>query len=161
MPEPPRSERRTQNRVIARCTDQARPDGLGYRCLGEYNKRENNRLESSHWQIRSDQVKFCLATLDASAFSTFEDSRNSEARGKAAGRVLKRHDEVALVGLRRASQVVVGPINLPVGRLFVEEVITECRKRGASRVDVLAFEFEMGLFPTSAVRLQEYAASCG
>jgi len=43
--------------------------------------------------------------------------------------------------------VVVGPINLPVGRLFVEEAITECRKRGASRVDVLAFEFEMGLFP--------------
>ncbi len=43
--------------------------------------------------------------------------------------------------------VVVGPINLPVGRLFVEEVITECRKRGASRADVLAFEFEMGLFP--------------
>ena len=43
--------------------------------------------------------------------------------------------------------MVVGPINLPVGRLFVEEVITECRKRGASRVDVLAFEFEMGLFP--------------
>lgn len=43
--------------------------------------------------------------------------------------------------------VVVGPINLPVGRLFVEEVITECRKRGASRVDMLAFEFEMGLFP--------------
>ena len=43
--------------------------------------------------------------------------------------------------------VVVGPINLPVGRLFVEEVIVECRKRGASRVDLLAFEFEMGLFP--------------
>ncbi|MCB1130285.1 MAG: site-specific DNA-methyltransferase [Verrucomicrobiae bacterium] len=43
--------------------------------------------------------------------------------------------------------VVIGPINLPVGRLFVEEVITECRKRGASRADILAFEFEMGLFP--------------
>ncbi len=43
--------------------------------------------------------------------------------------------------------VIVGPINLPVGRLFVEEVITECRKRRASRVDILAFEFEMGLFP--------------
>ncbi len=43
--------------------------------------------------------------------------------------------------------VVVGPINLPVGRLFVEEVISECRKRGATRVDILAFEFEMGLFP--------------
>ena len=43
--------------------------------------------------------------------------------------------------------VVIGPINLPVGRLFVEEVIVECRKRSASRVDLLAFEFEMGLFP--------------
>jgi len=45
--------------------------------------------------------------------------------------------------------VVVGPINLPVGRRCVEEVVTECRKRGATRVDVLAFEFEMGLFPAS------------
>lgn len=43
--------------------------------------------------------------------------------------------------------VVIGPINAPVGRLFVEEVITECRKRGATRADMLAFEFEMGLFP--------------
>jgi site-specific DNA-methyltransferase (adenine-specific)/adenine-specific DNA-methyltransferase len=43
--------------------------------------------------------------------------------------------------------VVIGPVNLPVGRLFVEEVISECRKRGATRCDLLAFEFEMGLFP--------------
>ena len=50
-------------------------------------------------------------------------------------------------GARNGRLVVIGPINLPVGRLFTEEVITECRKRGASRVDVLAFEFEMGLFP--------------
>jgi DNA modification methylase len=50
-------------------------------------------------------------------------------------------------GARNGRLVVIGPINLPVGRLFVEEVITECRKRGASRVDMLAFEFEMGLFP--------------
>ncbi|MFH0907472.1 MAG: DNA methyltransferase [bacterium] len=51
--------------------------------------------------------------------------------------------------------VVVGPINLPVGRLFVEEVVTECRKRGASRVDVLAFEFEMGLFPASLEEVKQ------
>ena len=50
-------------------------------------------------------------------------------------------------GINAGRLVVIGPINLPVGRLFVEEVITECRKRGASRVDILAFEFEMGLFP--------------
>ncbi len=52
-------------------------------------------------------------------------------------------------GARNGRLVVIGPINLPVGRLFVEEVITECRKRGASRVDMLAFEFEMGLFPAA------------
>jgi site-specific DNA-methyltransferase (adenine-specific)/adenine-specific DNA-methyltransferase len=50
-------------------------------------------------------------------------------------------------GKQGARLVAIGPINLPVGRLFVEEVITECRKRGASRADILAFEFEMGLFP--------------
>ena len=50
-------------------------------------------------------------------------------------------------GAHNGHLVVIGPINLPVGRLFVEEVIVECRKRSASRVDLLAFEFEMGLFP--------------
>jgi DNA modification methylase len=56
-------------------------------------------------------------------------------------------DRAFFHGKNGSRLVVVGPINLPVGRLFVEEVITECRKRGASRVDILAFEFEMGLFP--------------
>jgi DNA modification methylase len=56
-------------------------------------------------------------------------------------------DKAFFHGRNGSRLVVVGPINLPVGRLFVEEVIMECRKRGASRVDVLAFEFEMGLFP--------------
>ena len=55
-------------------------------------------------------------------------------------------------GARNGRLVVIGPINLPVGRLFVEEVITECRKRGASRVVVLAFEFEMGAVPCRAGR---------
>jgi len=43
--------------------------------------------------------------------------------------------------------VAIGPINLPVGRLFVEECIDEAVKNKITKVDILAFEFEMGLFP--------------
>ena len=43
--------------------------------------------------------------------------------------------------------IVVGPVNLPVTRLFVEEIILECRQKHITKVDLLGFEFEMGLFP--------------
>ena len=41
----------------------------------------------------------------------------------------------------------IGPVNLAVTRLFVEQIILECRERHITEVDILGFEFEMGLFP--------------
>jgi hypothetical protein len=50
-------------------------------------------------------------------------------------------------GKKSGRLVAVGPVNLPVTRLFVEEIILECRQKHITRLDILGFEFEMGLFP--------------
>ena len=60
-------------------------------------------------------------------------------------------------GKKAGRMVAVGAVNLPVTRLFVEEIILECRSKHITRVDILGFEFEMGLFPN----IQEEAKSKG
>ncbi len=60
-------------------------------------------------------------------------------------------------GKKSARLTAIGPINLPVSRLFVEAVIDECLEKKITKVDVLAFEFEMGLFPN----IQEEAKAKG
>jgi adenine-specific DNA-methyltransferase len=51
-------------------------------------------------------------------------------------------------GKKQNRIVAIGPVNLPVSRLFAEQVVAECVEKGVTKVDLLAFEFEMGLFPS-------------
>jgi adenine-specific DNA-methyltransferase len=51
-------------------------------------------------------------------------------------------------GKKRGRVVAIGPANMPVSRLFAEEVLRECVEKGFAKIDILAFEFEMGLFPS-------------
>lgn len=51
------------------------------------------------------------------------------------------------VGKKNSRLVAIGAINLPVSRLFVEEVVAECVEKQITKADILAFEYEMGLFP--------------
>ncbi len=50
-------------------------------------------------------------------------------------------------GKKNNRAIAIGPFNLQVTRLFVENVINECLENKILSVDILGFEFEMGLFP--------------
>ena len=60
-------------------------------------------------------------------------------------------------GKKNSRLIAIGPINLPVSRLFVDAVIKEAVEKQITKIDVLGFEFEMGLFPN----IQEEAQSKG
>ncbi len=50
-------------------------------------------------------------------------------------------------GLRNNKAIAIGPFNLQVTRLFVERAIQECVQKKITSIDILGFDFEMGLFP--------------
>jgi adenine-specific DNA-methyltransferase len=102
--------------------------------LGKYERQhyiginENLRLEEQQKQIESREQEFVGLILNAYKADSAEGFKTFQ--GKKSGRL-----------------VAVGPVNVPVSRLFVEEVILECRQKHITKVDILGFEFEMGLFP--------------
>lgn len=52
-----------------------------------------------------------------------------------------------LHGSKVDRMVAVGPVNLPASRYYIQKCVEECIEKGITKLDILAFEFEMGLFP--------------
>ena len=128
----------TRKRLIG-VQRQLKAEGKDYRAfeilnLGKYERQHyigvnpNLRKEEQRKQIEEKEAAFLDLILRA--YRAEKTTGFAAFHGKKAGRL-----------------VAVGPVNLPVTRLFVEEIILECRKKHITKVDILGFEFEMGLFP--------------
>ncbi len=52
---------------------------------------------------------------------------------------------IHVVGKKRDRLVAIGPINLPVSQKFIQEIIKELKEKNITKVDVLGFDYEMGL----------------
>ena len=118
---------------------QLKADGIDYRAfeilnLGKYERQHyiglNPNLREAEQQQQLEEKEKAFVNLILRAYSAEKTDGFTAFQGVKAGRL-----------------VAVGPVNLPVTRLFVEELILECRKNRITRVDILGFEFEMGLFP--------------
>lgn len=102
--------------------------------LGKYERQHfvgmnvNLREEVQQRQIEEREREFVKLILEAYRADSIQGFKTFQ--GKKSGRL-----------------IAVGPVNVPVTRLFVEEVILECRQKHVTKVDILGFEFEMGLFP--------------
>ena len=102
--------------------------------LGKYERQHyigvnpDLREEEKQQQLEAKEKDFVNLILHAYRAEPTEQFKTFQ--GKKAGRL-----------------VAVGPVNMAVTRLFVEEIILECRKHHITRADILGFEFEMGLFP--------------
>jgi adenine-specific DNA-methyltransferase len=128
----------TRKRLIG-VQRQLKADGKGYRAfeilnLGKYERQHyigvNLNLREAEQQRQLAEKEKAFVELILRAYQAEKIEGIPVFHGKKGGRM-----------------VAIGPINLPVARLFVEEVILECRKKHITRVDILGFEFEMGLFP--------------
>jgi hypothetical protein len=102
--------------------------------LGKYERQHyigvNPNLREAEQQKQLEAKEAAFLDLILRAYRAEKTEGFATFHGKKAGRL-----------------VAVGPVNLPVTRLFVEEIILECRQKHITKVDVLGFEFEMGLFP--------------
>lgn len=54
---------------------------------------------------------------------------------------------INIVGKKRDRLVAVGPINTPVSSKFIRDIVKECKDKSITKIDVLGFDYEMGMDP--------------
>ena len=128
----------TRKRMIG-VQRQLKEDGKDYRAFEILNlgKYERQHYIGVNPDLREEQKQQQLAAKEAAFLDLILRAYRAE----------KVEGFTTFNGKRAGRLVAVGPVNLPVTRLFVEEIILECRKQHITKVDILGFEFEMGLFP--------------
>ena len=128
----------TRKRMIG-VQRQLKSEGKDYRAFEILNlgKYERQHFIGINPDLREEQKQQQLAAKEAAFLDLILRAYRAE----------KTDGFAAFHGKRAGRLVAIGPVNLPVTRLFVEEIILECRKQHITKVDVLGFEFEMGLFP--------------
>lgn len=52
---------------------------------------------------------------------------------------------INIAGKKRDRLVAVGPINTPVSSKLVQDIVNECKEKNITKVDVLGFDYEMGM----------------
>lgn len=52
---------------------------------------------------------------------------------------------VNVVGKKRDRLIAVGPINMPTSETFIQDVIDECKSKDFTKIDILAFDYDMGI----------------
>ncbi len=52
---------------------------------------------------------------------------------------------VNISGKKRDRLVAVGPINTPVSSKLIQDIVAECKEKNITKIDVLGFDYEMGL----------------
>ncbi len=52
---------------------------------------------------------------------------------------------INIVAKKRDRLVAVGPINTPVSEKFIDDVMNECKEKSITKIDILGFDYEMGI----------------
>ncbi|MCX8481826.1 MAG: hypothetical protein ORN58_07890, partial [Sediminibacterium sp.] len=69
------------------------------------------------------------------------------------------NNHATLHGIKTGRFVHIGPLDVPVTQSRIEDIFAECRTKLYTQVDVLGFEFEMGLTPQFIQELKERGVS--